>query len=119
MDKNTLETKAISAFENLQSACDALFSASEKSIYTAMKLEDEKSSLLSSGKIDGKNEEIRKAQLRELAGSAFDELSIMQNNERAARYQFDKAATEVDTVKTLLRIAELTEVPQIQIAKEL
>lgn len=107
MNKNELEAKAVQAFENLQLAREGLFQAAEKAIYTAMKLEDEKSSLLSSGKIDGKNEEIRKAQIRELAGSAFDELAIMQNNERAARYQFDKASAEVDAVKTLLRIAEL------------
>lgn len=107
MDKNELEQRAVKAFESLVVARDNLFSAAERSIYTAMKLEDEKSSLLSSGKIDGKNEEIRKAQLRELAGSAFDELAIMQNNERAARYQFDKASAEVDAVRTLVRIAEL------------
>ncbi len=109
MNKQQLEKMATNAFTNLQTARDLLFTATEKAIYTAMKLEDEKSVLLSSGKIDGKNEEIRKAQLRELAGSVFDELAIMQNAERKARYDFDRALTDVDTVKTLLRIAELTE----------
>ncbi len=110
MNVEQLEKMAVTAFENLQSARDGLFSATEKAIYTAMKLEDEKSSLLSSGKIDGKNEEIRKAQFREFASNAFDELAIMQNAERKARYDFDKALTDVDTVKTLLRLAELAKV---------
>ena len=107
MDKITLEKIAVTAFEKAQTARADLFSAAEKAIYQNMKVDDEKSSALTSGKIDGKNAEIREAQLRDILSEVYISLAALQNAERAARFAYDKAQMEVDTVKTLLRIAEL------------
>jgi hypothetical protein len=97
------------AFKVVTIARAALFAAAEKAIYLDMKLDGEKSAALLSGKIDGKNEEIRKAQLKDVLQDAFTELAISQNGERRARFDFDAAMTDLDTVKTFLRIAELAE----------
>jgi len=58
---------------------------------------------------DGKNAEIREAQAREHLQAQYLKVAHAENLERKARYDFDKAGIEVDTVKTLLRIAELHE----------
>ena len=108
MDKKTLETMAINAFENAKAARAELFTAAEKAIYVNMKLEANKATELASGKIDGKNAETREAQLREKLADQYTELAIQQNAERAARYHYDVVLLDVDTVKTLLRIAELS-----------
>jgi len=107
MDKDTLEKMANQAFKNVNVTRAALFAAAEKAIYFSMNLDADKASLLQSGKIDGKNAEIREAQIRELLADKYTELAIAQNAERRARFDFDQAGYEVDTVKTLLRIAEL------------
>lgn len=98
---------ANSAFTNLTIARDNLFTAAEKTIEASAKLEDEKSSATIAGKFDGKNAETREAQARDFLAQYYIALSTCQKLERAARYEFDKAQIEVDTVKTLLRIAEL------------
>jgi len=109
MDKNKLEEMAIAGFKNLQIARAALFAATEKVIYFEMILDGEKSAALLSGEIDGKNEEMRKAQLKDILQDKLTELAILQNGERRARFDFETTASDLDTCKTLLRIAELTE----------
>ena len=109
MDKATLEKMATQAFSNLNTSRAALFAAAEKAIYFSMNLDADKATLLQSGKIDGKNAEIREAQVRDALTDKYTELAIAQNAERRARFDFDQAQYEVDTVKTLLRIAELPE----------
>lgn len=109
MNKATLEDKATKAFIDLAHMRGKLFSAAEKTIYLSMVLENEKASAVAAGKFDGKNAEIREAQAREFFLDKQTDLAIQQNAERAARYDFDLAQIEVDTVKTMLRIAELPE----------
>jgi hypothetical protein len=108
MDKSTLEKMALTNFANLNTARAALFAAAEKAIYLDMTLDGEKSAAILSGKIDGKNEEARKAQIKDILSERYLELAIAQNGERRARFDYEQALTEVDTVKTLLRIAELS-----------
>jgi len=109
MDKQKLEEMTLTGFKALTIARSALFAAAEKVIYLEMVLDGEKSAALLSGKIDGKNEEIRKAQLKDVLQDQYTELAIAQNGERRARFDLEAALTDVDTVKTLLRVAELAE----------
>lgn len=107
MDKNTLEGMAISAFENIKKKREDLFSAAEKALYFKVTLETEEAAALARGQFDGKNAETRKAQARDFFNERYMELATAENNERSARCHYDIASIDVDTVITLLRIAEL------------
>jgi len=107
MDKNTLETKAVKAFENLSSARTALFTAAEVTIMEKFLLEQQRAEATASGKIDGKNAETREAQVRELLEDQYLKLAVAENTERITRRDFDLASMEADAVRTLVRIAEL------------
>ena len=107
MDKTTLEKMATTAFDNPAMSRTALFSATEGAIVAKAELETAKYQALVGGVIDGKNAEIREAQLRTHLESNYATLDTAERTERAARHQYDQASIEVDTVKTLLRIAEL------------
>lgn len=107
MDKTTLEKMANTAFENVTKARTALFTAAEVAIMEKYLLEEQKAQAQVGGVFDGKNAEIREAQAREHLQPQFLKLSLAENAERKARRDFDLASIEVDTVKTLLRIAEL------------
>lgn len=107
MDKQTLEKMATSAFDNLATARAALFTATEITIMEKYLLEEQRAAATTGGVFDGKNAEIREAQAREHLQPQYLKLAHAENAERKARFDFDKASIEVDTVKTLLRIAEL------------
>jgi hypothetical protein len=107
MDKNKLEVMASHAFTNLTEARTALFTAAEGAITAKADLDTAKYGALIGGVIDGKNAEIREAQLKSHLEAYYAKLELAEKAERGARYGFDKASIEVDTVKTLLRIAEL------------
>jgi len=107
MDKTTLESMANNAFENIKDRREYLYTMTEAAIEAQSVLDMAKVAALSSGKVDGKNEETRKAQLAEITKVQLAELRTADGLERASRYQFDLAQYDVDTVKTMLRIAEL------------
>jgi hypothetical protein len=107
MDNTTLEKMAVTAFANLTDARSKLFTATEAAIEAKNDLETAKYQALTGGVIDGKNAEIREAQLRTHLDADYSKLSETESAERKARYNYDLASIEVDTVKTLLRIAEL------------
>lgn len=107
MNKSELEIKAVKAFESLTTARAALFTAAEVSIMEKFLLEQQRSEATASGKIDGKNAEIREGQVRDLLADQFLKLATAENAERKARRDFDLASIEADAVRTLLRIAEL------------
>ena len=108
MDKATLEKMAVTAFDNLENARTELFKAAEAAIMSRNTLEADKASATVGGVFDGTNAEIREAQAREHLQSRYLEVDMNDRAERKARHDFDRASIEVDTVKTLLRIAELT-----------
>ena len=108
MNNETLEKMAVTAFENLVTARTALFGATEGAIEAKAELETAKYQALVGGVIDGKNAEIREAQLRTHLEANYAKLDTAERTERAGRHQYDQASIEVDTVKTLLRITELT-----------
>ena len=107
MDKATLEKMADHAFKEIELKRYELFTAAENVIEAKADLENARTQAFNNGSIDGKNEEIRKAQLRELLDADYSQLAEMEKAERAALHNFQRASNEVDTVKTLLRIAEL------------
>ena len=107
MDKTTLTNMASQAFANMTEARQQLFAQTENAITTKADLENAKYQALIGGVIDGKNAEIREAQLKQHLEADYAKLDTAERTERAARHQFDLASIEVDTVKTLLRIAEL------------
>lgn len=109
MNKSTLENMAISAFENIRASRQNLFLAAENTIEAQAALEADKAAAVNAGKFDGKNAEIREAQAREYLSAQHDAVSECSRKERAARYKFDESQIDVDTVKTLLRIAELSD----------
>ena len=108
MDKTTLTNMATQAFSNLSEARQQLFAQTENAITAKAELENAKYQALIGGVIDGKNAEIREAQLKQHIQAEYAKLELADKAERGARYGFDKASIEVDTVKTLLRIAELS-----------
>lgn len=107
MDKTTLTNMATFAFASQATARTALFGATEGAIIAKADLDTAKYDALTGGVIDGKNAEIREAQLKTHLEADYAKLDTAERTERAARHQFDLASIEVDTVKTLLRIAEL------------
>ena len=107
MNKQNLEQMAVTAFEKLAMSRTALFGATEGAIEAKNDLETAKYQALTGSVIDGKNAEIREAQLRTHLEANYAKLDTAERTERAGRHQYDQASIEVDTVKTLLRIAEL------------
>lgn len=109
MNKQNLEQMATVSFTNLSAARAALFTAAEITIMEKYLLEEQRAAATTGGVFDGKNAEIREAQAREHLQPQYLKLAHAENAEREARFDYDKASIEVDTVKTLLRIAELSE----------
>lgn len=107
MDKITLEKMATSAFAKQTEARTALFTAAEAAITAKADLDTAKYGALTGGVIDGKNAEIREAQLKQHLEADYAKLDTAERQERGARHGYDLASIEVDTLKTLLRIAEL------------
>ena len=107
MNKDTLENMATSAFDNMTKARAALFTAAEITIMEKYLLEEQRAAATTGGVFDGKNAEIREAQAKQHLEGNFAKLEQAEKQERAAKHLFDRASIEVDTVKTLLRIAEL------------
>jgi hypothetical protein len=95
------------AEENLQKARENLWAAEEAAIEAKTILEEHKFSLMLSGKLDGKNAEIRQAQSNDMLVAELEMLETDEKKERRARYEYDRASIDLDTAKTLLRIAEL------------
>lgn len=107
MELKTLEAMAESAYKNLASARTQLFTAAENAIEARSVLESEKAQATTAGKFDGKNAETREAQAREFLKAQYQAVTESERQERRARFDFDRADIDVDTVKILLRIAEL------------
>ena len=107
MDKSTLEKMANLAFTNLTAARQQLFAAAEHTIACTAELEAARTRAITGGVFDGKNAEVREAQAREHLADEYSAVDSASRGERAARHLFDTVSIDVETVKTLLRIAEL------------
>lgn len=107
MDKKELVEQVNKAFDHLKDRRDNLFTASENVIGAKLSLELAKAGALLSGKIDGKNAEIRDAQVAALVKLETENVKLYEMNERASRFQYEIAQLELERVKMLLRILEL------------
>ncbi len=107
MNKDTLENMATSAFLNLTSARAELFTAAEATIDAKSELDNAKAQALMGGVIKGTNDKTRDAEMRLHLAAEYLKLEVTEKIERVSRHAFDRASIEVDTVKTLLQIAEL------------
>ncbi len=102
-----LQQKFDTTTKNAMNFREELFIAAENVIASRVKLETAKYELLRSGKIDGKNAEIREAQTAEALTAEYKELHDAEAKERLAKMNFDIAMFELDNAKYSLRIAEL------------
>ena len=107
MDKETLQKMANLAFTNLSAARTKLFTSAEHTIACQSELEAARTSAIIGGVFDGKNAEAREAQAKEHLADQYMAVDSASRAERAARHLFDVVSIDVETVKTLLRIAEL------------
>lgn len=110
MEIETIEKMSTSAFAGIQAAREVLFAAAEKTIEAKQKMDADKAAAYLAGKFDGKNAEAREAQARDYLTAQITDVELAEKNERRARFEFDRASFDLDTAKTLLRIAELTKV---------
>lgn len=84
-----------------------LWKASERVILAEKELQEAKTAALLSGKIDGKNEEARKAQLQAALKEESAKLELAQSKERHARHEAEMAQLDLDLAKYQLRILEI------------
>lgn len=109
MNKQTLETMLVQHAENLKAKREALFKAAGMTIINKDDLEDMRQSLILSGTIDGKNAEIREAQMAEKLAKHIQNVRQVEDAERRAKHEFDQALTDLDSTRYLIRVAELVE----------
>lgn len=109
MNKQTLETMLIQHAENLKAKRGALFIAASAVIQSKQELEDSKMTLILSGTIDGKNAEIREAQMADKLAKHIQNVRQAEDAERRAKHEFDQALTDLDSTRYLIRVAELVE----------
>lgn len=107
MDKTTLEKMLTTHATNLKAERDKLFKAAGLTITAKQELEDSKLTLILSGKIDGKNAEIREAQMAELLATKVQNLRLAEDVERRARHAYDQAVTDMDMTRYMIRLQEV------------
>lgn len=98
----------IYAYDTVTLAAEALFRTGENAINTKAELEAARLEALMTGVIVGKNADEREANAREALKPLFDKLAVYQEQERKARYDFDQAMRNVEKVRSLLRLMEIT-----------
>jgi len=107
MDKTTLENMLTTHSANLKAKREELFKAAGLTIAAKQELEDSKLTLILSGKIDGKNAEIRDAQMAEQLAKHIQNLRLAEDIERRARHAYDQAVTDMDMTRYMIRIQEV------------
>jgi DNA polymerase III epsilon subunit-like protein len=103
-----LQNMIIDAYTELSQARVRLNLSAERSYEANDALKTRKTSLISAGQIDGKNETERKAQLETLTADETNLVRDAETNERDARFEFEMASGQVEMVRALLRVAELS-----------
>ena len=72
-----------------------------------LRIEAEKSNLIASGAIDGKNETIRQGQIKAAMISSFDDLEIAEYEDRKAAHELQMARLQVERVKMQIKLMEV------------
>jgi hypothetical protein len=106
MNHETLKKMITTSAENVKAQREALFLAAGGAIAAKQELDDARLALLVSGSIDGKNAEIREAQMAEFLKPKTEALRAAEKQERAARHKFDQAQTDYEAAKYLIRLVE-------------
>lgn len=91
------------AFVAMIAAKNALFVMSETELTARENLRTAEYEAIQDGKIDGKNEQIRKAQLAEIVEAEQDALYAAEKTKRGAQLEFDVASMKVDCMKWAIR----------------
>ncbi len=97
------EDEIFRAYANLKSASQRLFEAKTKQSASERKLHDYEAYLLVSGKIDGKNEEIRGAQIRMLTADLRAELHPLSEEVSKAQHEYELARLDVEMLLTVIK----------------
>jgi hypothetical protein len=97
------EDEICRAYASLKSASQRLFEAKAKQTASERKLHDYEAYLLVSGKIDGKNEEIRGAQLRMLTADLRAELHPLSEEVNRAQHEYELARLDVEMLLTVIK----------------
>ncbi len=106
---NIVDEKTISnAFTWLENAKSAYHLSANALIAAKRDLEIAKLAGLASGTIDGKNAELREAAARTLLADKYTALETAELNERNDRFEMELAQLEIERVKMLLRLDEIT-----------
>lgn len=101
---NQFETK----MQLLCIAREQLFNITEDVIRANETLASAEAAAMNSGKINGKNEEIRKAQIADFCHDELIQLRRVKELERRARYEFEQAQSNLDLTRYLLRVLEVS-----------
>ena len=96
------------AFAALRAAKLALYESSEKAISAKAALDKKRSALLAGGTIQGKNAEIRDAQLAQECWPEMAALEAAEAEKRKAAHEADQAALAVSEIQWLIRNDEVT-----------
>ena len=107
MDLQELEQEFQTAAAVVQLARVDLFRVAEVVVAENRVLEAEKISALQAGRVDGKNETERKAQMAEILQHEIENVASAEKAERKARHAFEVAVFEYDLLRYRLRIAEI------------
>jgi len=91
------------AFQNMETARKNLYEASEKELTARENLKTAEYEAIQDGKIDGKNEQIRKAQLAEIVGPEQDALYVTEGEKRKAALAYEIESMRVDAMKWQIR----------------
>lgn len=96
------------AYSGLTFALQTHWQTAELTINSKIELETGIADATYDGRIDGKNETIRAAQARELFPELFTAYENNERHERRTKHQLDMAKLEVERVRALMRLAQLT-----------
>ena len=96
------------AYGTLRTAQEQAYLHGERVIDAKSDVESKLLGRLADGSIVGKNQALRDAYAREVLASEYATLEIAEEANRTAKLDLDLARLEVDRLKMLLRLAELT-----------
>jgi len=96
------------AFAALRAAKLTLYESSEKAISAKAALDKKRSDLLAGGTIQGKNAEIRDAQLAQECWPEMAALEAAEAEKRKAAHEADQASLVVSEIQWLIRNDEAT-----------
>lgn len=108
MDLKTLEIMLDEVAESVKNASANYFSEAEKVVIAKFALESAEDVAWLSGSIDGKNEALRLAQLRQACKQQYDDLRNAERKERTAKFILDQFLKRSVLAHDYLRILEIS-----------